>query len=87
MIEGAPHKTIMEVLEANSFTNRTPTVRLTLKVWKIVKALKGLGGMTKCTPLWNNKNLRELESIGKIKEWEIKGIDRLAQLYEGSTFT
>lgn len=51
MIEGAPHKTVVEVLEANSFIDRTPTVRLALKVWKALKALRGLGGMTKYTPL------------------------------------
>lgn len=84
MIEGAPRKTLTEVLEANSFILRTPTVKLTINVWKTVEAMKGMGGMTKCTPLWNNKNLRELEPIGKIKTWEIKGIDRLAQLYNGS---
>lgn len=90
MILGAPHKTVLEVLEADSFGNKTPTVRLAMKIWKAVKLLSGQGGVTECTPLWDNRNLQELETIGRIKEWEIKGINRLVQLYEGrmlKTFT
>lgn len=32
MILGAPHKTPIEVLEANYFANRNPTVKLAIKV-------------------------------------------------------
>ena len=85
MFLGAPHKTAVEVLEANSFTNRIPTVKMALKVWKAVKILGGQEGMTEYTPLWDNRNLQELESVGKINEWAAKGIIRLAQIYEGRT--
>lgn len=82
---GTPHKSVLEALEANSFAYRTPTIKLITKVWKSIKALKGMGGETRFTPLWDNKNLQELIQIGKIRIWETKGIVKLVQLYNGST--
>lgn len=85
MIMGAPHGTVTEVLEANSFLHKSPTIKLMKKVWNTIKDMKGMGGLMKCTPLWNNKNLEELKEIGKIKSWEMRGINKLSQLYNQNT--
>lgn len=40
----APHKTLVEVLEANSFAYRPPMVKLIIRVWKAIKDLREMGG-------------------------------------------
>lgn len=41
IIMGAPHKTVIETLEADSFIYNTPTVKLIKKAWRTVKNFVG----------------------------------------------
>ncbi|PIO12633.1 hypothetical protein AB205_0199540, partial [Aquarana catesbeiana] len=82
MIKGAPNNTLVEALEADSFTYRCPTIKLVSKVWQVTKALMGYNEVTEYTPLWHNKNLAEIRGIERPWEWERQGISRLIQLYE-----
>lgn len=45
----------------------------------------GNTGLTEYAPIWDNKYLPDLIPMGKIKEWEVSGIKKLAQFYGGST--
>lgn len=45
----------------------------------------GYRGFTEYSRLWDNKNLQELQVMGKIKEWESCGISRLTHIYEDRT--
>lgn len=85
MILEAPHKTVAEVLEADSFFFRNPTTKMTTKVWKAIQTLMGYDGFTEYAPLWHNRNLQEIAVMGEFKEWDIQGINRLSHLYKGYT--
>lgn len=71
----------MEAVEAESFGHSCPTNQLMIRCWKMVKKILGYVGFSEFSPLWNNKNLKELSVMGKIEEWDRKGIHRLMQLY------
>ncbi|XP_073485354.1 vomeronasal type-2 receptor 26-like [Aquarana catesbeiana] len=45
----------------------------------------GYGGFSEFSPLWDNKNLKELMVMGKIEEWERSGIHRLAQMFNADS--
>lgn len=80
----APHKTVVEALEADSFASSNPTIRMITMVWKATKSLMGYDGFTEYAPLWHNRNLQEVVAMGEFKEWERWGINRLSQLYKGN---
>ncbi|PIO12292.1 hypothetical protein AB205_0045360 [Aquarana catesbeiana] len=75
------HDTIVEAVEADSFGYSCPTVQLMIRSWKTVKAVLGYTGFSEFSPIWNSKNLEELNVMGKIEEWDRRGIHCLAQLY------
>lgn len=82
---GALHNTIIEALEVDSFHYEYPTIKLITKIWKTVKKQMRYNGFTDYTPTWNNRNLQEILKIGKVRELENQGINRLRQLYTGNT--
>lgn len=85
MLQGALHSNLVEALEADSLSPGRPTLKLITKVWHASKTIIGYSGLTEYTPIWDNKYLTDLILMGKIKEWEVSGIGKLAQLYGGST--
>lgn len=55
-----------------------------MKVWEKLKHSVNCKGQSEYTPLWHNSKLSEIQKIGKIKEWDNRGINRLIQLYKGN---
>lgn len=45
----------------------------------------GYKGITEYTPLCNNRYLYEVQGRERTRKWERQGINRIIQLYEGST--
>lgn len=84
MLQGALHSNLVESLEANSLSPRPPTLKLMSKVWQAAKTIMGYNGVSDYAPIWDNKHLPELIPVGKIEEWEVCGIRKLAQLYKGN---
>lgn len=85
MLQNTPHGSIVEAMEVGSFPSRLPTLSLMVKVCDTVKTLLGYRGLTEYTPLWENRNLDEIQKMGKIKEWERCGIKFMSQLYKDDT--
>lgn len=85
MLFKTPHNMVVEAMEADSFPFRNPTLIMITKMWESVKTLMEYRGFTEYSPIWNNKKLHKLQFMGKIKEWENQGINRLAHLYKDST--
>lgn len=75
------YATEVEAVEAESFGHSCPTTQLMIRSWKMVKAVLGYSGFSEFSPLWNNKNLKEHSVMGKMEEWDRRGIHRLRQMY------
>lgn len=58
VLDDTSHDTIVEAVEADSFSSRYTTVQMMVKSWESVKALLGYNGFSEFSPLWDNKNLR-----------------------------
>lgn len=86
LMNDTSHDTIVEAVEANSFSSSCSTVQLMVRSWESVKTVIGYAGFSKFSPLWDNKNLKELKVMGKIEVWDRRGIHCLAQLYRAGRF-
>lgn len=75
------YNTEVEAVEADYFLFKCPTMELMEKGRKTTKALLGYHGFTEYSPLWDIKNLKELNVMGEIEEWERCGIDCLAKMF------
>lgn len=80
MLEGNPHKSLVEALEAGTLQRTLPTHKLVIKTWQAVKKTMGYKGITMFSPIWHNKFLQELLTVEKNDIWERHGITRLAHL-------
>lgn len=85
MLQGNPHNSLAEALEAGSRPEEILTLKMIIKVWQTVRKIMGYNGISEYSPIWNNKYLHELLTIDKNKLWERCGVSRLIQLYEGDT--
>lgn len=79
ILQGSPHSSLVEALEADSLQGETPTLKMITRVWQTAKRIMGYKGISEYSPIWNNKNLQELLSVDRNKLWERNGICRLIQ--------
>lgn len=84
-LQGSPHSSLVEALEAESLQGEIPKLKMITRVWQTTKRIMGYKGTSEYSPIWNNKNLQELLSVDSNKLWERCGISRLIQIYEGDT--
>lgn len=62
-----------------------PTVKLLISLWAYVKKLIGITGFLSSTPLWRNRQLKEIQKLKGFKSWEDAGIKYISQLYQDNT--
>lgn len=62
-----------------------PTVKLLNTLWSYIRKLLGIRGFLTHTPLWRNRQYREIPKLRGFKNWEELGIKYVSQLFNGLT--
>lgn len=65
---------------------RAPTVKLLNTLWFFIRKLLGMRGFLTHTPLWRNRQYKEILKLKGFKNWEEAGIKYISQLYNGPSF-
>lgn len=65
LLNDTGHNTVVGAVEEDSFGTRCPTTQLMVRVWETVRTMLGYGGFSEFSPIWDNKNLRELKVMGE----------------------
>lgn len=66
---------------ALAYTLKGPTMSLMNRVWKEMRSIMKLEGVSEYSPLWGKRQYKKLCKLEGFESWHSKGVQYIAQLY------
>lgn len=83
LLSNSSHYNLLAQLESGAFayTCKSPTMILMNRVWKEMRSIMKYAGASEYSPLWWNRQYKELGKLKGFESWCFKGLQYITQLY------